>query len=257
VANGCVCISRDVIFDENNFPFSELHPNARAQLRAEILLLHPMLHNSYGTDIVADHRAHGANPGAEHGGVQVEEISAGDEISREWQEQEFSAENATDPQDANDLGVSASDQVPRDRQASGPDCVPSLDMALCSASSPGSVLPGGSRTDTSRATAQTLGGSVVPSGSVVGSVENEGISHAVAHEADGDSSVVCPAPTRPCTCLQDNIVKAKIFSDGTIRYDRLGMITVREPATLHEALSDENWKGAMDEEFLALMKNRT
>lgn len=32
-------ISRDVVLDENIFPFQSLHPNAGAQLRAEILLL--------------------------------------------------------------------------------------------------------------------------------------------------------------------------------------------------------------------------
>jgi hypothetical protein len=32
---------------------------------------------------------------------------------------------------------------------------------------------------------------------------------------------------------------------------------IREPKTLHEALHDEHWKGAMDEEFSTLMKNKT
>ena len=36
---GRVHISRDVVFDENIFPFQSLHPNAGAQLRANILLL--------------------------------------------------------------------------------------------------------------------------------------------------------------------------------------------------------------------------
>ena len=32
-------ISRDVIFDENVFPFAQLHPNAGAQLRKELIVL--------------------------------------------------------------------------------------------------------------------------------------------------------------------------------------------------------------------------
>ena len=40
-----VYISRDVVFDENIFPFAALHPNAGARLRAEILLLPPDLLN--------------------------------------------------------------------------------------------------------------------------------------------------------------------------------------------------------------------
>jgi hypothetical protein len=39
VSTGRVYISRDVVFDENIFPFQELHPNAGALLKKEILLL--------------------------------------------------------------------------------------------------------------------------------------------------------------------------------------------------------------------------
>jgi hypothetical protein len=53
------------------------------------------------------------------------------------------------------------------------------------------------------------------------------------------------------------IVKPKVFTDGTVRYDRLGLMATREPKMLHEALSDSNWKSIMDEEFSALVKNKT
>lgn len=39
ISTGRVYISRDVIFDETKFPFPDLHPNADAILRKEILLL--------------------------------------------------------------------------------------------------------------------------------------------------------------------------------------------------------------------------
>ena len=39
VSTGRVYISRDVVFDETQFPFADLHPNAGALLRTEILLL--------------------------------------------------------------------------------------------------------------------------------------------------------------------------------------------------------------------------
>jgi histone deacetylase 1/2 len=39
VSTGRIYISRDVVFDENIFPFASLHPNAGALLRKEILLL--------------------------------------------------------------------------------------------------------------------------------------------------------------------------------------------------------------------------
>jgi hypothetical protein len=58
VASGRVYVSRDVIFDENIFPFSKLHSNAGARLRAEINLLDPTLLNpnysSHGDKLVVD-----------------------------------------------------------------------------------------------------------------------------------------------------------------------------------------------------------
>jgi uncharacterized protein (DUF2225 family) len=48
-----------------------------------------------------------------------------------------------------------------------------------------------------------------------------------------------------------------VLKDGMVCYDHLGMTVIREPTTLREALDDENWQRAMDEEFLALMKNKT
>jgi hypothetical protein len=61
----------------------------------------------------------------------------------------------------------------------------------------------------------------------------------------------------PHTRLQDNNVKPKVFSDGAVRYDRLGLGVVREPQSLHEALEDKRCRQTMDEEFTALMKNKT
>ena len=43
ISTGRVYISRDVVFDETKFPFGDLHPNAGALLRKEILLLPPHL----------------------------------------------------------------------------------------------------------------------------------------------------------------------------------------------------------------------
>ena len=39
ISTGRVYISRDIVFDENIFPFASLHPNAGTLLRKEILLL--------------------------------------------------------------------------------------------------------------------------------------------------------------------------------------------------------------------------
>lgn len=44
-SDGRVYISRDVVFDERVFLFSQLHPNAGARLRAELSLLPDILLN--------------------------------------------------------------------------------------------------------------------------------------------------------------------------------------------------------------------
>jgi hypothetical protein len=54
-----VYVSQDVIFDENVFPFVNLHPNAGARIRDQILLLPPNLLNpgvsDQGGEILVDH----------------------------------------------------------------------------------------------------------------------------------------------------------------------------------------------------------
>ena len=48
ISTGRVYISRDVVFDEEIFPFKDRHPNAGAQLRSEILLLPSSLRDNFG-----------------------------------------------------------------------------------------------------------------------------------------------------------------------------------------------------------------
>lgn len=62
-ASGRVYISRDIVFDEQIFPFSKLHPNAGARLRSEILLLPQSLLNSrpVGGESVGDHLTNHTN----------------------------------------------------------------------------------------------------------------------------------------------------------------------------------------------------
>jgi hypothetical protein len=73
VSTGQTYIFRDVVFDENIFPFAKLHPNAGAQLRYEILLLPPSLHN--GVNIMDEPVANFPNcnrpKSSVHDGVQV------------------------------------------------------------------------------------------------------------------------------------------------------------------------------------------
>jgi hypothetical protein len=53
----------------------------------------------------------------------------------------------------------------------------------------------------------------------------------------------------------DGIRKPKIYNDGTVRYANLTSST--EPYNVQETLSNPQWKAAMDDEYAALMKNKT
>jgi hypothetical protein len=59
-----------------------------------------------------------------------------------------------------------------------------------------------------------------------------------------------PAVTRLCARIQ----KLKVYTDGIIRY---GMLTTGIPYNLQEALSNDDWKSAMDAEYRALLRNHT
>jgi hypothetical protein len=59
----------------------------------------------------------------------------------------------------------------------------------------------------------------------------------------------------PRTRLQNNIRKQKIYKDGTTCYACLTQ--AGEPEYVHEALSNEKWRGAMDEEYRTLLRNGT
>jgi hypothetical protein len=56
--------------------------------------------------------------------------------------------------------------------------------------------------------------------------------------------------------LQSDIVKPKIYTDGTIRYANF-FCSTGEPENLTEALSSPKWKEAMENEITALHKNKT
>ncbi|KAF0897343.1 hypothetical protein E2562_036339 [Oryza meyeriana var. granulata] len=60
---------------------------------------------------------------------------------------------------------------------------------------------------------------------------------------------------RPRTRLQIGISMPILLTNGTIRYSLF--CSTREPTCVQEAMGDERWKKAMDDEYLALIKNNT
>jgi hypothetical protein len=83
-----VYVSHDVVFDEDIFPFANLHPNTAAQLCSELLLLHPTLLPNEGLNLANNHVANAPNLFGENESVQVSTSSlensefTGDHASR-------------------------------------------------------------------------------------------------------------------------------------------------------------------------------
>jgi hypothetical protein len=70
------------------------------------------------------------------------------------------------------------------------------------------------------------------------------------HNTFGTHAIIAPH-----TQLQAGISKPKIYKDGIVRYGNLTIC--EEPTNIAAALSDPNWKQAMESEFSALMRNNT
>ncbi|XP_071685509.1 uncharacterized protein [Lolium perenne] len=83
--------------------------------------------------------------------------------------------------------------------------------------------------------------------------QNESDSGGPSANSPVQSPVQPPPMAR--TRLQNGIRKPRVFTDGTIRY---GMLTsTGEPRNIREALDDKNWKKAMEDEYNALLQNKT
>jgi hypothetical protein len=70
--------------------------------------------------------------------------------------------------------------------------------------------------------------------------------------SQGDAEAAPTQEQRPRTRLQNNIKRPKGFPDYVCL-----LSCAREPSSWHEAIENADWKGAMDTEYGALIKNNT
>jgi hypothetical protein len=249
---GRVYISRDAIFDESMFPFSSMHANGGAQLKAEIILLPPTLCNIHeGGDVEGPNMPNVADVIDESHAGTSSVVEAANSTSVHVV---VPVQYATDPTATTNHGTEfglirlnccqvwipwRSDQ-PQDRRQS----LSSNLSELVLGQSGSSVPPMKS---------QPITPPEVVMGSVVDHALLAAVSEALGSYAPGGSKGI--APTRPQTRLQNNIKKPKIYTDGTIYYAYL--TTSGESKSTEEALSHEQWHSAMNDEYEALLKNQT
>jgi histone deacetylase 1/2 len=151
------------------------------------------------------------------------------------------------------LMVPAGDSVPAGGLNPGADLLPSSmpHSSEAAAGAPSNVvLP----TTTAASTAPaTLGLPRADSGAAGPSLADGHLPSASIGSMPSASGPV-PLPARR-TRLQSGIVKFRKFTDSTVRYGNLAIC--EKPSSLSIALSEPNWKAAMDLEFSALMRNKT
>lgn len=99
-----------------------------------------------------------------------------------------------------------------------------------------------------------------PASSGVSTGSPSGVStdpHACSSVSAASSALQPEVPQGPVTRLQRGITKPKMYPDGTVRWGMLSTVHDEEPRSVEEALQDERWVQAMDNEYNALMKNKT
>ena len=279
ISTGRVYISRDVVFDESIFPFSNLHPNAGSRLKSEILLLPPSLLNSFG-DMnnsiypMANASLEPSLSCADHSpdaSSECQQATASDSGTSSLHFHVFPNSNG------GPVLFEQGDSNTDTRAAllpAGSD--PSVDMLstpaqhvapadlLAHAAVPLSVSePAVDPVNSPAATTTNLQESSIPHPASPGcsappgptSTSGSSGRHIPPPPPGPPRPLHAPIRQRPRTRLQDNIRQPKQYTDGTIRYGLLS--EVKEPRSLDEALVSPDWKAAMDTEFQALIKNQT
>ncbi len=258
VSTGRIYISRDVVFDENIFPFTELHANAGARLRSEIDILTP--------ELLGPIRSVG-NEQCMH--PVTNPLSADVSAALSNRANEPHRDGAVHPADAEDPPA-----TPPLDASSGPEPDRVVHHSPAATSSgrhpgptPGSV-PRGAASSLAEETAEDSVSQAVQEQESQVVQEQEQSSPAQEHaQAVTDETNTLQhadvtdtgseAPAGPRTRLQSGVRKEKVYTDGTIKYKHSWFTASGEPTNDLEALKDKNWKLAMDSEYDALVKNKT
>lgn len=243
VSTGRVYVSRDVTFDEQVFPFANLHPNAGARLRAEISLLPSNLTNS--TFDQGGEEQHDQKMFNIHVSNATDEVCVDAAIDTGCDDGitgENGNENAGENTDAGALDrvhIASENRAGESLLDPAPDATSSQGEQAVSS---GSASQGEQVSSPQRSPARSSAGnqsSAAASTPVVSTRMHAinvptGSSSPAAHAQPSVSSEVM----RPKTRLQSGIRKEKIYTDGTVRYSCF--TSSGEPQTLDEALGNKN-----------------
>lgn len=235
-----------------SFPFSNLHSNAGARLKSEILLLPSTLLNPEVASRGIQENGYMFNSPPVEFNIFDEQVT---EQGEEGEQNSYAAHDTENPDDGgNDFSV-ASD-AENSTNASGS----AENSTNAGGSEPAANTHGAENENSATAagstTAEPANGSGGGESASRSSSSTAAGSSFTANQSVDDSVQVQQQQTRPTTRLQRGIRKEKVYTDGTVRYSFLASSS-EEPQSLNEALADSNWKQAMDTEFTALIHNKT
>jgi hypothetical protein len=210
-----VYISRDVIFDEEVFPFSTLHYNAGALLRAEIAQFPPGLVPSLGTEKLVDQVLDSINSATD--GARTACDNKGSPLAPSTEPDADPVSNPTESAPGlmpnGVAGGNAEFAAPADPTESSP----MMDATLPAVSlSPGAFPSGRAVCPASDAVNPAASTMTVPASHPIAGTGGSG-ARAVSTAVDGAGAYMV-APTPPRTRLRDGICKPKVYTDGMVRY---------------------------------------
>lgn len=232
ISSGRVYISRDVVFNEDIFPYFDIMPPTTPASLHDQLLLSPTSfpYSSYPSVNAANDR-----------GNQSRDDFSSNPVTRD----PFvpSMQVTTDPG-----GVPPRAHVDRAScmRHEDEDAEPSqAEPAPEPASSPGPPSPAGP-----------------PGPSSPVAAHDQAPPSPGAASPPHDETPPPAAPPRYVTRLRDNTWRPKVITDGTVPYGlprrrRQASLAITEPRSHLEAATEPNWRRAMDEEYQALLDNRT
>ena len=268
---GRVYISRDVVFDEEVFPFASLHPNAGARLRAELDLLPDIIKNpslefenaKIGdqhlsspafTNRPSSHDDAGTKTGANAAGIH--EQAAGGARYRLCHPTEDSVEADADSPVTTAIVSGSPARPPSVLEPGISSPPPQVGLSATTSSiTPLESAPPMPHADPNEGALDST--VILPGGS---SSVDELPAASSSEEAAGTTPVdpaVAATSSRPVTRLQRGIMKPKEYTDGTVHWCMNAQAQSEEPSSVEEALQDQKWASAMENEHQALLRNKT
>lgn len=263
ISSGRIYISRDVVFDEQIFPYSEIRPSSDSAPLLDPLVDLPStttnFYNSGGVDTGGNHMRHSIHLSSTV--VQTDPAFVPLSVSRVVQDSRRTGSSSpASPIADRGAATTTTATSPPATAASQQAAAPASAMPTSTAATPQAEAPASAPTisPTAAATPQPEAPASAPTSPPTAA----GMLQIAAADIPPAGPHVGAAPLEDSSQrLRACIRVPSRYTNGKVRYNpyhrRQASLSVTEPSSHLEALEDDNWRRAMDDEYAALMKNET